>query len=117
MLTRNKAGQPNPLINRPPKDGPRAVPTADSVASSPMALPVLSWATVSPTSARVNVIMMAAPRPCSARPATSSQSEGARPHTADAKVNRAIPVNSNLRRPIRSPKRPTLTISVVIASR
>ena len=48
-LTRKIARQPSPAIRTPPSDGPRAVPIADIVPSSPMALPVLAFGTVSPT--------------------------------------------------------------------
>ena len=61
--------------------------------------------------------MMAAPRPCAARAATSSGSVGATPHSSDATVNRPMPASSSRRRPMISPSRPTLTISVVMASR
>ena len=46
-----------------------------------MALPVFAFGTVSPTKAMVSAIMMAAPRPCAARAAISSQSVGATPHS------------------------------------
>ena len=42
-LTRKIARQPRPAIRTPPSDGPSAVPIADIVPSSPMALPVLSF--------------------------------------------------------------------------
>jgi hypothetical protein len=82
-----------------------------------MALPILSFATVSPTKAMARAIMMAAPSPCSARAAMSSQSVGAAPQRSDAVVNRTIPARSNRLRPMMSPSRPTLTIRVVMASR
>ena len=50
-MTRNMARHPGPAISSPPSDGPSAVPMADMVASMPMALPVLAFATDSPTSA------------------------------------------------------------------
>ena len=46
-----------------------------------MALPVRSFGTVSPTKAMASAIMTAAPRPCAARAAISSQSVGATPHS------------------------------------
>ena len=61
--------------------------------------------------------MTAAPTPCAARAVISSQSVGATPHRSEAAVNRQMPPMSNRRRPMTSPRRPTLTISVVIASR
>ena len=59
-------------------------PTADMVPSRPIALPVLAFGTVSPTKAMVSAIMTAAPRPCTARAAISSQSVGATPHSTEA---------------------------------
>ena len=82
-----------------------------------MALPVFAFGTVSPTNAMVSAIMMAAPRPCAARAAISSQSVGATPHRTEATVNRKIPASSSRRRPVMSPSRPTLTIRVVMARR
>ena len=93
------------------------VPSADIVPSSPMALPVFAFGTVSPTKATVRAIMMAAPRPWAARAAISIRSVGARPHRSEATVNKTTPASSSRRRPMMSPSRPTLTISVVIASR
>ena len=46
-----------------------------------------------------------------------SVSVGARPQASEAAVNRARPPSSSRRRPSMSPSRPTLTISVVMASR
>ncbi len=116
-LTRNIARQPNPEISAPPSDGPSAVPIADIVPSSPIAPPVLSFGTVSPTNAMVRAIMTAAPSPCAALAPISSQSVGATPHSTEATVNREIPASSSRRRPVMSPSRPTLTIEVVIARR
>src|ERR1700694_3524931 len=104
------ARQPSPAISMPPSDGPRAVPIADIAASSPMALPVFSFGTVSPTTAMLSAIRMSARRPCVARAAISSQSVGATPHRTEAAVNRMIPASSSRRRPAMSPSRPTLTI-------
>ena len=116
-LTRKIARQPSPAIRMPPSDGPSAVPTADIVPSSPIALPVLAFGTISPTNAMLSAIMMAAPRPCTARAAISSHSVGATPHRTEASVNRAMPMSSSRRRPAMSPSRPTLTMSVVMARR
>ncbi|MCY1463682.1 hypothetical protein D9M71_816120 [compost metagenome] len=82
-----------------------------------MALPVLAFATVSPTKAMVSAIMIAAPSPCRARAPINMPNVGAHAHSVEARVNTPMPPNSNRRRPIRSPSLPTLTISVVIASR
>ena len=81
QLTKKIAGQPSPAISKPPSVGPSAVPIADIVPSSPMALPVCAFGTVSPTNAMVSAIMIAAPRPCAARAAISSHSVGATPHS------------------------------------
>lgn len=93
------------------------VPIADMAPSRPMALPVLSRGTASATKASVRAIMTAAPSPCAARAAISSQSVGASPQSTDAKVNRAMPPSNSGRRPNMSASRPTLTIKVVMASR
>ncbi|MCY1554516.1 hypothetical protein D9M68_910910 [compost metagenome] len=62
-LIQNTAFQPQTPINRPPRVGPSAVPTADTVPSSPMALPAWCLGTRSLTRAMVSAIMVAAPRP------------------------------------------------------
>ncbi|MDT4856514.1 hypothetical protein FQZ97_909070 [compost metagenome] len=116
-LMRNMSCQPNPAIRAPPSDGPSAVPTADMVPSKPMALPARALGTESATDAIVRAIMIAAPKPCAVRAAISSPSVGARLHSAEATVNKAMPAISRRRRPIRSPSRPALTIRVVMASR
>ncbi len=82
-----------------------------------MALPVFAFGTVSPTKAMVSAIMMAAPRPCAARAAISSQNVGATPLKAEATVNRNMPASSIRRRPVMSLSRPTLTIRLVMARR
>ncbi len=116
-VTRKIARQPGPAISPPPSDGPSAVPMAETVPSSPMALPVLSFGTVSPTSATVSAIKTAAPRPCAARAAMSIPSVGATAHTAEAAVNSRMPASSTLRCPIMSPSRPPLTVMTVMARR
>ena len=82
-----------------------------------MALPVLALGTVLPTKAMVSAIMTEAPRPCTARAATSSHRVGARAHRMEAMANSAMPASSRRRRPSMSPRRPTLTIRAVMASR
>jgi len=116
-LTKKIVCQPNPEISTPPNEGPSVVPIADIVPSKPMALPVCAFGTVSATNATVSANMIAAPRPCTALAATSQPSEGASPQASEARVKMTIPLNNKRLRPIKSPSRPTLTISVVIASR
>ncbi|MNM92592.1 hypothetical protein D3C81_1049300 [compost metagenome] len=114
---RKIACQPKAPINTPPSDGPSAVPTADVVPSSPIARPARSFGTDSPTSAIVSAIIMAAPKPCPARAAISTHSEGAAAQANEARVNVAIPSSMSRRRPNKSPSRPADTTSVVTASR
>ncbi len=82
-----------------------------------MALPVFAFSTVLPTNAMVRAIMTAAPRPCTARAAISSQSAGATPLKPEAAVNKKMPMRSSRRSPMMSPSRPALTIRVVMARR
>jgi hypothetical protein len=116
-MTRKIARQPSEAIRMPPSEGPSAVPIADMVPINPMARPVRSFGTVSPTIASASAIMTAAPRPCAALPASSSQSVGAMPHRSEASVNSTIPASSSRRRPMMSPSRPAPTIKLVMASR
>ncbi len=77
----------------------------------------LPLGTVSPMNAKVSAIMIAAPRPCAARATIRIHSAGATPHDTEAAANRTIPERSSRRRPMMSPSRPTLTMSVVMARR
>ena len=90
---------------------------ADIVASKPIALPARVLGTASETNATVNANMMAAPTPCTARAPISQASPGANAQANEALVKMPIPINSRRRRPKPSPRRPTLTINVVIANR
>lgn len=116
-FTRNIIRQPAPAMSSPPIDGPSVVPIADIVPRSPIALPMRPFGTVSPTTATVSAIMIAAPSPCTARAATSTGSVGAAPQSSEATVKSAIPARSSRRRPTRSPRRPAPTMSAVIAMR
>ena len=57
------------------------------------------------------------PSPCSARNATSSGSEVASPHSADAAVNSPIAPSSTLRPPNRSPTQPEAGIATASVTR
>ena len=57
------------------------------------------------------------PSPCSARNATSSGSEVARPHSADAAVNTVIAASRTLRPPKRSPIQPDAGIATASVTR
>jgi DNA-binding transcriptional LysR family regulator len=57
---------------------------------------------------------MAAPRPCAARAAISSQSVGATPLKAEATVNRKIPASSSRRRPVMCMSTPDLNLLVTL---
>ena len=83
-LTRKIAAPAEPGDQHAAERGPSVVPIADIVPSSPIALPVLSFGTVSPTRATVSAIMMAAPSPCAARAPMRNQSVGATPHRTEA---------------------------------
>lgn len=55
-FARKTARQPNAAISTPPSDGPSAVPSADIVPSSPIALPSCSRGTLAATNARLSAI-------------------------------------------------------------
>lgn len=82
-----------------------------------MALPVRAFGTVSRTSATDSAIRAAAPRPCTARAAISTQSDGAAADRPDPAVNRAIPASRTVRLPRPSPSFPALTTAMVMARR
>ncbi len=101
----------------PPSEGPSAVPVADIVPSSPIAVPARARGATSPARAIVIASITAAPSPCAARAAISPSMLGAAPHATDATVNSAMPPSSSRRLPMRSPSRPAPTIVVVTAAR
>lgn len=116
-IERNMARQSSQAISRPPAEGPSAVPTADMLASQPMTLPARSLGTVSATRAMASAIMVAAPRPWTARAAIRASRDGDRAQKTDDRVNSSRPVRSSRRRPSRSPIRPATTTTAVMASR
>ena len=116
-LTRKTERQPNAVVSRPPSGAPDAVPTADIVASSPMARPIPSLGTVSLTSAMDSATIIAPPRPWRPRAQITTHSDEAVPPSTEAPRNTRRPATSSLRRPTMSLSRPTLTISTVVASR
>lgn len=63
------------------------------------------------TSASDAGIMQAAPTPASARPSTSTPTDGASAHSSDAAVNSANPAMNSLRRPRRSASSPPVSSS------
>jgi hypothetical protein len=101
----------------PPSEGPSAVPVADIVPKSPIAVPARARGATSPARAIVIASITAAPSPCAARAAISPSMFGAAPHATDAAVNSAMPPSSSRRLPMRSPSRPAPTIVVVTAAR
>ena len=88
--SRKGACQPNPPINRPPKEGPSAVPQADRVPSNPMLQPRRA-STSSPAMASESTSMQAAPAPCRVRAAMSQPMEGARAHSREASAKTPVP--------------------------
>lgn len=59
----------------------------------------------------------AAPKPCTTRAAISHQSACANPEAAEPAMNTTVPINSTLRRPKMSARRPAATDGAARASR
>ena len=101
------ARQPSAAISAPPTSGPPDSATDAPAAQSPTARERSAGAgkawlsRISEHGTRI-----AAPRPWTARAATSTPRPGARPHAADAAVNSAKPATNTRRAPTRSPSAP-----------
>ena len=109
--------QPNSGRIPPPSVGPSAVPSADTVPSSPMAWPTRASEAVSRISAMASVIRKAAPMPCNARAAISNLRLGASADSSAAPVKTISPASSIGFSPCRSPNRPAITTERVSAAR
>src|SRR3954469_14436144 len=106
-LTKKIHSQLSCSVRMPPSSRPNAPPPAAIALHTPSAF------VRSAPSAKVVVMMdsaagetSAAPRPCSARDATSHSDDVASPLSSDAVVKTITPATKTLRRPTRSPARP-----------
>ena len=114
---RNIQRQPTASISQPPSKGAPAAPTAPAAAQIPMALPRRAPSNVAARIARLLGISIAAPVPCSTRPASSHGKVGANVHSSDATANSTRPDTSNRRRPNRSPAAPPVSSRALSGSR
>jgi hypothetical protein len=80
----------NPTIS-PPSGGPSASPTPTIAPNAPIARPRSSGGKLEIRSAALFAVIIAAPRPCSARAAISHPTPGAAAHNAEATVNTTRP--------------------------
>ena len=109
--------QPKLSVMNPPTGGP---------SSGPMRAGMVSQASASTSSAlgmarsrmmRPTGTIMAPPRPCRARAATSSPSEDERPQATDPSVKTAMATRNTCRAPNRSASQPLIGMKTVRLSR
>ena len=104
-------------MSSPPTNGPPAVASVPIPDHSPMARARSSLRKDAWMIDREPGTSSAAPTPWSSRPATSSGTDGASPHSTDAAENQTSPTAKTRRRPKRSPKDPPSRIRLASASR
>ena len=104
------------VTSSPPSVGPAMVATPATAPQTPNAAPRRSGGNTMVRMARVCGMSMAAPRPCTARNATSQPAPGDRPHAAEARVNTTTPAKNIRRWPSRSPRRPAVISSTARTS-
>jgi hypothetical protein len=107
--TKNALRHPKRSTSPVPTDGPSApatAPTAVHMAMTRVACPLGHTAS---TSASDEGNTNAAPSPCTARPTSITVKFGAQPPMSDPSTNSPRPIMNVVRRPLRSPMRPTAT--------
>ena len=92
-------GQPSPSTSQPPSIGATAPEIAPAAAQVPTARPLASPVKEAERMARLLGISIAAPSPCSARPARKIARLGAAAQSSEAAVNRTMPQSITRRRP------------------
>ena len=115
-LMKKIARQVTSSVSQPPTSGPSARAIAETPAHVPIALPRSDGGKALVMMLRVAGIISAAPRPWTARLATSQPSLGARPMVALETPKTTTPIRKTLRRPKMSPRRPPVTRKTAKAS-
>src|SRR4029077_5996521 len=106
-FTKKIHSQPRYFVNTPPASTPTAAPLPPSAPQIPRAL----FRSVPSSKLVITIesaagVMIAPPRPCTARATISIPSDCANPQTSEASVNSATPTMNTRRRPSRSAARP-----------
>ncbi len=106
-LTKNTHCQEASWVRTPPSSRPTAPPPMATALQTPRARArSLPSAKVVVSTERAAGDTSAPPRPCRARPATSSAADPAKPLNSEAAEKSAMPIMKSRRRPKRSPARP-----------
>ncbi len=105
------------VISRPPTRAPIETPMLPTPVSTPMGRPSDWPLNASVTIATLPGVMIAAPRPCSARAAIRTPVDGATPESIEPEMKITTPARNTRRRPSRSPARPPTIANVPIVSR
>ena len=101
----------------PPSVGPVLTPSATTTALSPSALPRSCAGKALVSIAGLMAMISAPPRPCNARAAINSPSEGAKPQKADPTVKMIRPAAQIGLRPIISDIRPAVSNTPAVTTR
>ena len=110
-FTRNTSRQDQTSTSHPPTSGPIAPAIPPNPDHAPIARGRSSRVNDAEMIARLPGVSSAPPMPWSARAATSVATFGARPQSADAIANQAVPMMNTRRRPNRSPSEPPSRIN------
>ena len=102
---------------KPPSGGPTTGPSSAGIVSHAMAATSSVFAAVRSSSSRPTGTIMAPPRPCRTRAATSSTRPSDSPHRIDPTVNTMIAARNTVRVPKRSAIQPLAGMNTVRLSR
>ncbi len=116
-LIQNTARQPNASVSSPPSGGPAMGPSIAGMVSQAIAVSSSSLRTRRRMSRRPTGTIIAPPKPWRMRAATSSGSDGARPHSADAEAKIAMAATKTRFAPQRSAIQPLTGMNTASATR
>jgi hypothetical protein len=109
ILTKKNHRHDSTWVKKPPTNGPIAEPTPPTAPNRPIPTERCSGGKALLTIDSPSANSIAEPTPCTARAAISCHSAWATPLAMEATPNRTSPASMTLRRPSRSPSRPTAT--------
>ena len=107
--TKNALRQPKRSTRPAPSEGPSAPATAPTAVHMAITRVASPFGQTASTSASDDGNTNAAPRPCTPRPTSSTHIDGAQPPMIEPSTNSPRPTMNVVRRPLRSPIRPTAT--------
>ena len=116
-LIRNTACQPKASVSKPPSGGPLTGPSMAGMVSQAMAESISSLRTCRSSRRRATGTIIAPPRPCRLRAATSSSRLSARAQSSEARTKTQIAAMKTRFAPKRSATQPETGMNTVSATR